>query len=417
MKNSGEFNATFESSDADFNAGLGGREEFFTPSFGSTTEIQIPGPPGPPGDKGDSAYEVAVKNGFKGTEEEWLASLKGKDSDESITAEGIETALGYKPADEKDIPTEEEKESWNNKSEFSGDYNELSNKPKIPAKTSDLQNDSGFLTDYTEKDPTVPTWAKQPNKPTYTASEVGADPSGSAAQALKDSKAYTNQQIQAIPTPDVSGQINKHNTNTVAHEDIRLLITGLTTRLNTLANSDDITLDQMAEVVAYIKANRALIESVTTNKVNVADIINNLTTNVANKPLSAAQGVVLKGLIDNLQTAVNAIKVPTKTSELTNDSGFLKTVPSEYVTETELIAKGYAKQSDVTNLSEEIANHKQNMNAHNARNIEFTSKMFSSPDVGNVLDALDYLDGNVVDMTTEINNLKSKLVDGNEVAY
>ena len=29
------------------------------------------------GDRGDSAYEIAVKNGFKGTEEEWLASLKG----------------------------------------------------------------------------------------------------------------------------------------------------------------------------------------------------------------------------------------------------------------------------------------------------------------------------------------------------
>lgn len=30
------------------------------------------------GDKGDSAYEVAVKHGFVGTEEEWLASLKGE---------------------------------------------------------------------------------------------------------------------------------------------------------------------------------------------------------------------------------------------------------------------------------------------------------------------------------------------------
>ena len=26
---------------------------------------------------GDSAYEIAVKNGFEGTEEEWLLSLKG----------------------------------------------------------------------------------------------------------------------------------------------------------------------------------------------------------------------------------------------------------------------------------------------------------------------------------------------------
>lgn len=57
----------------------------------------------------------------------------------------------------------------------------------------------------------------------------------------------------------------------------------------------------MAEIVAYIKNNKTLIDNVTTSKVNVADIINNLTTNVSNKPLSAAQGVVLKALIDALE--------------------------------------------------------------------------------------------------------------------
>lgn len=51
----------------------------------------------------------------------------------------------------------------------------------IPTKTSDLTNDSGFLTSYSETDPTVPAWAKAAKKPDYTASEVGADPSGSAA--------------------------------------------------------------------------------------------------------------------------------------------------------------------------------------------------------------------------------------------
>lgn len=44
----------------------------------------------------------------------------------------------------------------------------------VPSKTSDLTNDSGFLTSYTETDPTVPSWAKANSKPTYTASEVGA---------------------------------------------------------------------------------------------------------------------------------------------------------------------------------------------------------------------------------------------------
>ena len=37
--------------------------------------------------------------------------------------------------------------NWNNKSEFSGNYNDLSNKPTIPTKTSQLTNDSGFLTE------------------------------------------------------------------------------------------------------------------------------------------------------------------------------------------------------------------------------------------------------------------------------
>lgn len=49
-------------------------------------------------------------------------------------------------------------------------------KSEVPSKTSDLTNDSGFITGYTETDPTVPAWAKAANKPTYTASEVGALP-------------------------------------------------------------------------------------------------------------------------------------------------------------------------------------------------------------------------------------------------
>ena len=41
---------------------------------------------------------------------------------------------------------------------------------------SDFQNDAGYLTSYTETDPTVPSWAKASSKPSYTASEVGAVP-------------------------------------------------------------------------------------------------------------------------------------------------------------------------------------------------------------------------------------------------
>ena len=99
--------------------------------------------------------------------------------------------------------------------------------------------------------------------------------------------------------------VGTHNVSVSAHEDIRILISELTNRLNALADSDDTTLDQLSEIVSYIKSNKSLIDDITVTKVNVSDIINNLTTNVNNKPLSAAQGVAIKLLIDTLQSEVD----------------------------------------------------------------------------------------------------------------
>lgn len=57
-----------------------------------------------------------------------------------------------------------------------GEYSDLLHTPTIPTKTSELQNDAGFLTEYTEIDPTVSDWAREDTKPVYTAEEVGALP-------------------------------------------------------------------------------------------------------------------------------------------------------------------------------------------------------------------------------------------------
>ena len=120
-----------------------------------------------------------------------------------------------------------------------------------------------------------------------------------ANETLASAKTYADTKISnMVGSSSVSTQISTHNTSTSAHNDIRTLIADLTGRLNALADSDDTTLDQLSEIVSYIKSNRTLIEEVTTNKVNVSDIVNNLTTNVTNKPLSAAQGVTIKSLID-----------------------------------------------------------------------------------------------------------------------
>ena len=171
-----------------------------------------------------------------------------------------------------------------------------------------------------ETDPTVPDWAKKTTKPTYTADEVGALPdttkipsktsdlqndSGFLTQhqdlsryALKSEIPNAASDIGAESEGTAESKVSDHNVSDTAHNDIRLLVQGLTERLNTLADSDDATLDQMSEIVAYIKSNKSLIDAITTGKINVSDIIDNLTTNASNKPLSAAQGVILKSLVD-----------------------------------------------------------------------------------------------------------------------
>ena len=56
------------------------------------------GTPGTPGAAGKSAYEIAVANGFTGTEQEWLDSLKGKDGEDATGETGATGASAYEIA-------------------------------------------------------------------------------------------------------------------------------------------------------------------------------------------------------------------------------------------------------------------------------------------------------------------------------
>lgn len=143
--------------------------------------VSLIGPPGKPGQDdqngedgapGKSAYEVAVENGFVGTEREWLASLRGTDG-----APGPAGADGGSGPPGKDgaqgpagpgVPT----------GGATGQVLAKKTAADYDAEWIDPPEGGGT---FTETDPTVPDWAKQPNKPTYTAQEVGAISSGAVA--------------------------------------------------------------------------------------------------------------------------------------------------------------------------------------------------------------------------------------------
>lgn len=93
---------------------------------------------------------------------------------------------------------------------------------------------------------------------------------------------YVQDQIATIQTPDVSGQINTHNQNTTAHSDIRTAI------------------DELENAIDGIAIPTALSEL-------TADATHRLVTDTEKSTWNAK---------------ANASDIPSKTSDLTNDSGF-----------------------------------------------------------------------------------------------
>ena len=131
------------------------------------------------------------------------------------------------------------------------------------------------------------------------------------AESIEEALGYPPAKPSDIPknAADIGAlpfqELGAHNTDPGSHNDIRILLLEIKTAVENFLDIDDTKFDQLSELVALIEANADSIEKVTNGKVNVADIVNNLTTNSSNKPLSAAQGVVLKELVDALDTVAN----------------------------------------------------------------------------------------------------------------
>ena len=65
---------------------------------------------------------------------------------------------------------------------------------------------------------------------------------------------------------------------------------GYHAEVKALLECDDETLNEIQEIVDYTKSNKELIDEITIKKVNVADIVDNLTSTATDKPLSANMG-------------------------------------------------------------------------------------------------------------------------------
>ena len=119
-----------------------------------------------------------------------------------------------------------------------------------------------------------------------------------------------------VKIADIINALNDTSTNKPLSAYQGKLLKDAIDGINALLQSNDTDLDELQEIVTYIKNNKSLIDGITSSKISFSDIVDNLTSELANKPLSAKQGYILKGLIDALQTAVDNRYTKSETNNL-----------------------------------------------------------------------------------------------------
>lgn len=210
------------------------------------------GATGPKGDKGDDGEQgpqgVQGERGLQGPQgERGIQGLKG-DTGADAKINGVNT-LTIEAGDNITLDQEGSTLTINSTGGGSGDtsdYTDLTNKPKInnvelngnkslndlgiqpsgnyaleseiPTKTSDLTNDSGFITGYTETDPTVPNHVKNITQANITSWNNKSDFSGNYNDLSNKPtiptvptkvSAFTNDVGYLTEHQDISGKVDK----------------------------------------------------------------------------------------------------------------------------------------------------------------------------------------------------------------
>lgn len=296
---------------------------------------------GAKGEDGKSAYQIALDEGFEGSETDWLASLKGKDGKDGINGtdgkpgkDGTNGINGKTPVKGVDYFTQAEIQQIENDaaakvdlSDYaktadlstvatSGSYEDLKDKPTIPAAYelpiasattlggvkvgSGLDITNGVLSATGGGVADAVDWSKVQNKPNFADvatsgnyNDLSNKPTIPSVEGLA-SEAYVNEKVAAIVIPEVPTKVSELENDK-----------GYLTEHQSLAEyAKTADLAQVAKTGSY--------------------------NDLANKPtIPSTSGLASTKYVDDKVGGIVIPEVPTKISAFENDS--------KYVTERYLI--------------------------------------------------------------------------------
>lgn len=210
-------------------------------------------------------------------------------------------------------------------SNFDGAYASLTGKPDIPSKTSELENDSGFITDVA-----LAGYAKTDDIPTAV-SELANDAGYiTAAQAPVQSVngqtgavQLTASDVGAISTSDISQTIGTSTTKVPSEKAVSdaLAAGGHGDMLKSVYDADN-AVANAGGIAEYVAANGGKIDTIKVNGTaqTITDKAVDITVPTATSALTNDSGYITA---DALQGYAKEDAIPTTVSQLENDAGYI----------------------------------------------------------------------------------------------
>lgn len=210
-------------------------------------------------------------------------------------------------------------------SNFDGAYASLTGKPNIPSKTSELENDSGFITDAA-----LAGYAKAEDIPTAVGELENDAGYITAAQAPVQSVngqtgavQLTASDVGAISTSDISQTIGTSTTKVPSEKAVSdaLAAGGHGDMLKSVYDADD-AVANAGGIAAYVTANGGKIDTIKVNGTAqpITDKAVDITVPTATSALTNDSGYITT---DALQGYAKEDAIPTTVSQLENDVGYI----------------------------------------------------------------------------------------------